>query len=677
MSDEEKIEKWRASCADKNKKLKHDPEQGGKKEPLGEGCKTPNNEAQSDKPVIVGNQTSAILLKLTMLQGIHPIKFSGNPSDYPTFRNTLRDNLEDGILNDSQKLEFLPKFLSGEAYEVVARVSGCSYDSVLRILHERYGQPAAVAAACIESLTKGPKLKNNDYTGLLNFAEQLEVGSKRLSGHYELKASTVANLRQIVTRLPNYLVNKWGEVSDSIREKGGIPRLSDLSKFVRRQAAIKNDPGFAAEKKPERQNGMNIKGPTSNSRGHTNAFHTDLEAGGLSINYQNLEKRNLGRYLRCSKDHEIAECEQFIPDEIQARWGIVKQNKLCHVCLKSRPMRGRCESRIFFSCRSDRRHHRLLRNPLRPRDAITAQDPHLDRQRETQAARADIQYKDQGKLFPQNPRAMEQYATITEVPSRTSLLHVVPAKVIAPSGSSLTTYALPDNASRGTIISKNIANSLGLKGPLQLVSVNTVVEKTSEHFQLVRFELQSATGTGEIIKVEEGLVSEKFNIPERCLPEDIDNSRYPHLEKIEIPEVQVKAVSVLIGKDGNYAHEVFEVRKPSSPNNRLKALRGPLGWVVTGSVNFTNCEKNLRELVEDFWKLEAFGTQGATEVEKANKLTGYQHRKTGPWKICAQLKLCKGRLGCLTGVMRQVCCGVVKMSGYPTTVVKQRGECTA
>jgi len=82
---------------------------------------------------------------------------------------------------------------------------------------------------------------------------------------------------------------------------------------------------------------------------------------------------------------------------------------------------------------------------------------------------------------------MEQYATITEAPSRTTLLHFVPVKVIAPGGSSLKTYALLDNASRGTIISKNIANSVGLKGPLQLVSVNTVVEKTSEHFQLVRF----------------------------------------------------------------------------------------------------------------------------------------------------------------------------------------------
>ena len=132
----------------------------------------------------------------------------------------------------------------------------------------------------------------------------------------------------------------------------------------------------------------------------------------------------------------------------------------------------------------------------------------------------------------------------------------------------------------------------------------------------MRFELQSATGTGEIIKVEEGLVSEKFNIPERCLPEDIDNSRYPHLKDIEIPEVQVKAVSVLIGKDVDYAHEVFEVRKPSSPDNHLKTLRGSLGWVVTGvvvghpsskeiSVNFTNCKKKLCELVEAFLEVRS------------------------------------------------------------------------
>ena len=99
--------------------------------------------------------------------------------------------------------------------------------------------------------------------------------------------------------------------------------------------------------------------------------------------------------------------------------------------------------------------------------------------------------------------------------------------------------------------------------------------------------------------MEEGLVSEKFNIPERCLPEDIDNSRYPHLKDIDIPEVQVKAVAILIGKDADYAHEVFEVRKLSSPDNHLKTLRGSLGWVVTGEVAGHPSPKEISELQKE------------------------------------------------------------------------------
>ena len=55
-------------------------------------------------------------------------------------------------------------------------MSGCSYDVILALdtLHTRYGKPDLVAAACIENLTKGQKLSGNDYTVLLNFAEQLE-----------------------------------------------------------------------------------------------------------------------------------------------------------------------------------------------------------------------------------------------------------------------------------------------------------------------------------------------------------------------------------------------------------------------------------------------------------------------------------------------------------------------
>ncbi|KAK3715773.1 hypothetical protein QZH41_002282 [Actinostola sp. cb2023] len=216
------------------KELKPLPEQKttSDKEPVGPGCGGTRAESPNQYEVNTALHNQAVMLKLTMLQAMTPVKFTGNPSDFPTFRDRMRDNLEDGILTDSQRIEFLPKFLGGEAYDVIERVSGCSYKTVVDILEDRYGQPATVAAACIENLTNGPKLPNTDYTGLRDFAEQLESASKKLVGSYELEASTMTNLKQIVRRLPGYLVNKWADTSYAIREKGAAPKLSDLANLV-------------------------------------------------------------------------------------------------------------------------------------------------------------------------------------------------------------------------------------------------------------------------------------------------------------------------------------------------------------------------------------------------------------------------------------------------------------
>ena len=312
MTQHEKIARWSAGCDEKtlNPKIPDfiPPEVPPKDRiqnttwtnPLTKKEIPPKgDEGRRAKPASVNtnrsDDTTAILLKLTMLQAMQPIKFSGNPSDYPIFRNRLRDNLEDGILTDSQKLEFLPKFLAGEAYEVVERVSGCSYDAVLDILLARYGQPATVAAGCIENLTKGQKLSNTDYVGLRNFAEQLESASKKLSGEYELEASTVSNLKQIARRLPNYLVNKWGEASFKIRESGSTPRLSDLAKFVKRQADIKNDPGFVCDKRPEKQSESNARPGR-----HTSAFTTDIKAYSGIVRPSNAERQiRMQSFNRC------------------------------------------------------------------------------------------------------------------------------------------------------------------------------------------------------------------------------------------------------------------------------------------------------------------------------------------------------------------------------------------
>ena len=44
---------------------------------------------------------------------------------------------------------YLPKFLAGEAFEVVNRNTGCSYDNLLKTLEGRFGQAVQVTQACI------------------------------------------------------------------------------------------------------------------------------------------------------------------------------------------------------------------------------------------------------------------------------------------------------------------------------------------------------------------------------------------------------------------------------------------------------------------------------------------------------------------------------------------------
>ena len=72
------------------------------------------------------------------------------PQTFQSLEEGFETTLEDGLLSDAQKIEFIPKFVTGEAYDVVERSARCSYENIVANLEDRYGQPATVATACIE-----------------------------------------------------------------------------------------------------------------------------------------------------------------------------------------------------------------------------------------------------------------------------------------------------------------------------------------------------------------------------------------------------------------------------------------------------------------------------------------------------------------------------------------------
>ena len=107
--------------------------------------------------------------KHNCLAGIKPTQFSGNPAELPFFREQGRTHLESDLLTDAQQVECLPKFVAGEALEVVKRNRGCTFNEIMKTLEERFGQAVRVTQACVEELASGPKLAYGDNTGLFQF----------------------------------------------------------------------------------------------------------------------------------------------------------------------------------------------------------------------------------------------------------------------------------------------------------------------------------------------------------------------------------------------------------------------------------------------------------------------------------------------------------------------------
>ncbi|KAK6168071.1 hypothetical protein SNE40_021970 [Patella caerulea] len=146
---------------------------------------------------------------------------------------------------------------------------------------------------------------------------------------------------------------------------------------------------------------------------------------------------------------------------------------------------------------------------------------------------------------------------------------------------------------------------------------------------MVNFGIQSVSNDSKLYGVE-AIVSDSFNICEKYLPHDMNLQDYEHLADIKLPDVEIKEISILIGKDVDEVHDIYEFRKSPNPEKPLHGILGPLGWVITGSygepvmnkeinVNYidSNHDYDLNDMVKKFWKMEDSGINKSNVSDKS------------------------------------------------------------
>ena len=97
----------------------------------------------------------------------------------------------------------------------------------------------------MNNVTKEDKIGRSDRKKLREFSIDLincMATMKRIGYTADINANE--NLRKIITRLPDHMIERWKVFVADIREKGQTPTVSHISEYVRKRVKAEFDPDF-------------------------------------------------------------------------------------------------------------------------------------------------------------------------------------------------------------------------------------------------------------------------------------------------------------------------------------------------------------------------------------------------------------------------------------------------
>ena len=208
--------------------------------------------------------------------------------------------------------------------------------------------------------------------------------------------------------------------------------------------------------------------------------------------------------------------------------------------------------------------------------------------------------------------------------SPTVLLQIVPLVVQTPKGNNMRTYALLDSGSQASLILERFTEELGLEGPRDVLTLGTINSK--REFKPSRKVLFAVKATnsgngGPLYPVSEAWTIPQLNLPVQRITRS-DMQTWPHVVDLEIPEVDSKDVTMLLGANVLEAILQREVRR-GSPGQPAAVLT-TFGWTLTGSVKSLVAPESLHVMfvhtvpsdddllhrqVQNWWRTDSFGTK--------------------------------------------------------------------
>ena len=201
-----------------------------------------------------------------------------------------------------------------------------------------------------------------------------------------------------------------------------------------------------------------------------------------------------------------------------------------------------------------------------------------------------------------------------------TLLQTAKALLVGGGGQKVPVRVLLDSGSQRSYITKNVAESLALQGPSEVLSVSMLGGESSQtkRMKRVSFSLTSVQGTDSMPVEKEALTIDKICTP--LDPVELNLEKYPHLKNLVLADVYPRGsvdIDVLIGADFYFSFITGNCMKGKTLNSPT-AVESTFGWIVSGPIEGQPSKKSTSMLstvridpvttsLKQFWELESIG----------------------------------------------------------------------
>ena len=255
----------------------------------------------------------------------------------------------------------------------------------------------------------------------------------------------------------------------------------------------------------------------------------------------------------CGKDHYLNQCDSFKALDIEKRWDFVKENKLCFNCLNGGHRIDDCKfKKRCTNC--NRKHNVMLHKDKPPTDS--------DKKTEK-----------------------ENIAT-TAVCAHNSKTIAFPVVAVTVRGRShdITTYAVLDQCSDTTLVTKRLLSTLKLEGKNAPFSVDTVNGRsTDETSKMVDLEITSLDN-GETFCLENTRSVEQIPVKLSSVASAADLTHYAHLSDLPLHSASTQEINLLIGSNAPNCFVIHSTR--IGRGDEPYAQQTPFGWTVVGPLRY-------------------------------------------------------------------------------------------